>query len=324
MEPRPQQPRQQGGSRNQSPAGDPAGQTSSFQPGPEPQHGYPAGYDPSTIVAPPRSDYDYSPLDLAPPGQRRRRQLIAGAIGALSIILLGALVVFAWTLLRDESPPTDQNDRVALATRVTGDAPNVAATPPATVVPTQPAAAPTSPPATEAPTAPAGSAVKTDEAGLTALLPDASELPPGFEVSAESSLAMTDVVAALGDSRIAEQNLTNWGWTANVQREFTNAAAEPGATSSLTVSLHGFKDAPSATEALPFYSDILVNLGYAEQEAPALGEHARLLRLDQEDGGVVIALYVQKGPVLYRFGGYALGGDPTQDVLDLATKVLGG
>src|SRR5699024_8299499 len=148
------------------------------------------------------------------------------------------------------------------------------------------AAEPTAPPATEEPTTPAEPTVATDEAGLTAMLPDASVLPDGFELTEETSLPEADVVTALGGSRIAEQNLEKWGWTANVQRVFTNAGAAPGTTTSLTASLHGFKDAPSAAEALPFYSDILIDaLGYAEQEAPALGETARLLRLDQEDGG---------------------------------------
>ncbi|HWV23879.1 MAG TPA: hypothetical protein VNZ58_06795, partial [Thermomicrobiales bacterium] len=208
MEPRPQQPRQPTGPRNpspgQTPAGDPSRHTSPYQPGAgyePPQPEYPGGYDPSTVVAPPRSEYDYSPLDLAPPDQRRRRQLIAGAIGALSIILLGALVVFAWTLLRDESPNSDQNNQVAIATRVTDDPDTGAAgTPPATLEPTSAPAEPTAPAATEEPTTPAQSGVKTDEASLTALLPDVSDLPPGFEVTNESSLTQADVVAALGDS----------------------------------------------------------------------------------------------------------------------------
>lgn len=337
MEPRPQQPRQPSGQRNQSPGQTPGGDpssSSSHQPlhGHDPQQsGFPEGYDPTTVVAPPRSDYDYSPLDLAPPGQRRRRQLIAGAIGALSIILLGALIVFGWTVLRDDTPDDDPQDRVAIATQAPendsdaadGGANEAATPPPASEEPTTPSSEPTEPAATEASTSGSDSSVQTDEAGLTALLPDASALPEGFELQTESVLDEQDVVTALGGSRIAEQNLADWGWTTNVQREFANEFAEAGATSSLTVSLHGFKDAASATEALPYYSDILINLGYSETDAPALGENARMLKIDQEDGGVVIALYVQKGPVLYRFGGYALNGDPAQDVLDLATQVLG-
>jgi hypothetical protein len=335
MEPRPQQPRQPSGQRNQSPGQTPPGgsappSTSHYQPipGHGPIEGYPEGYDPTTVVAPPRTDYDYSPLDLAPPGQRRRRQLIAGAIGALSIILIGALIVFGWVLLRDDNPDGDVEDRVAITGQTpesneagaTGD--DAAGTPPVTVEATTDAAAPTEPSATEAPTAPpAGAAnVATDEAGLTAILP---EPPAGFEAGGDTVLAQADVVTALGGSRIAEQNLTNWGWTANIQREYTNPAPEAGATSSLTVSLHGFKDAPSAAESLPFYSDVLLANGYYEVEAPAIGETARMLQLDQEDGGVLVALYVQEGPVLYRFGGYAMAGNPTQDVINIANQTLG-
>src|SRR5690606_36825441 len=94
MEPRPQRPRQpQGGQQPRQP-----GQGQGGTPPPQhPQQGgapdfdtqaYPQGYDPSAFVAPPRTDYDYSPLDLAPPGQRRRRQIIAGVIGALAVILI--------------------------------------------------------------------------------------------------------------------------------------------------------------------------------------------------------------------------------------------
>lgn len=338
MEPRPQQPRPSSGQRNpssgQTPAGGPPPQQPPYQPLPGqefPQEGYPEGYDPTTVVAAPRTDYDYSPLDLAPPGQRRRRQLIAGAIGALSIILLGAVIVFGWMLLRENDPEDNGEDRVAIATQTAesedqsgaGDG-DETGTPPATA----PAAteAPTAPAATEAPTTAPGdaNAGAVDQAGLTALLPDNTLLPAGFDEGVDSSRDLTGVVEALGGSRIAEQNLAAWGWTANVERVFTNSTAEAGLTSSITVSLHGFKDAPSAAESLPFYSDILLNLGYYEVDAPQIGESVRLLRQDGEDGGVTVALYVQQGSVMYRFGGYAMGGDPTQDVINLATAVIGG
>jgi len=256
--------------------------------------------------------------------------LIAGAIGALSIILLGAVIVFGWMLLRENDPDDGGEDRVAVATQTaesedqSGAGDDEAGTPPATApVSTE---APTAPAATEAPTtAPEGAnAGALDQTGLTALLPDNSLLPAGFDAGVDSSRDLAGVVEALGGSRIAEQNLTNWGWTANVERVFSNPTAEAGLTSSITVSLHGFKDAPSAAESLPFYSDILLNLGYYEVDAPQIGESVRLLRQDGEDGGVTVALYVQQGSVMYRFGGYAMGGDPTQDVINLATAVIGG
>ncbi len=333
MEPRPQQPRHPAGGQPQSgqaPAG--GGQPPSQPPQEPEQQGFPEGYDPTTVVAPPRADYDYSPLDLAPPGQRRRRQLIAGAIGALSVLLIGALIVFGWMLLREDPDDSDDaQDRVAAVTQTPeaneaagGDADDAATPPPATEAPTE--AAPTQPAATEPPVeeeAPA-SDVATDEAGLTAILPDASTLPAGFDEGTDSTRTLEEVTNALGASRIAEQNLADWGWTANVERTFTNPAAEPGATQTVIVSLHGFKDAPSAAEALPFFTDILINLGYYDVEAPPLGESQRMLRQDQEDGTVWVTLYVQEGPVMYRYIGIAPGGDPTQDVIDLATQMLGG
>lgn len=338
MEPRPQQPRQPSGGQSQ-PQGQPSsgGSQPPSQPPPPPQgpenQGYPEGYDPTTVVAPPRADYDYSPLDLAPPGQRRRRQLIAGALGALSVVLVGALIVFGWMLVRDDPADDDPQDRVASVTQTpesneaAGDGGNVAATPPATTeAPTEEAAAePTPPEATEPPDedAPA-SDVETDEAGLTAILPDSSTLPEGFDEGADASRSLEEVTNALGASRIAEQNLANWGWTANVERTFTNPAAEPGVTSSLIVSLHGFQDGPAAAEALPFFTDILINLGYYDVDPPPLGESQRMLRQDQEDGTVWVTLYVQEGPIMYRYIGIAPGGDPTQDVIDVATQMLGG
>jgi hypothetical protein len=274
-------------------------------------------------------DYDYSPLDLAPPGQRRRRQFIAGAIGALSVVLLGALIVFGWILLRDEAPSDDEN-LTAIATQAPSDdglaaAPgeDAAGTPaPATEAPTT-VPAPTQPASTDpVPPDPAGQAVATDQDSLIATLPNAAMLPPGFGEGADTVRTQEEVVNALGGSRIAEQNLANWGWTANVERAFNNTAPEAGATSNITISLHGFKDAASAAEALPFYSDVLAANGYYDVPAPALGESARMLQLDQEDGGTLVALYVQQGPILYRVGGYALGGDPTQDVINVATQML--
>jgi hypothetical protein len=303
----------------------------SFQPipGHEGAAGFPEGHDPATVVLPPRTDYDYSPLDLAPPGQRRRRQLIAGAIGALSVLLIGALIVFGWMLLRDDTPTDDEN-RVAMATQQANDAAATEAaieantddgTPPPTPEPTE-AAGPTAPAPTAAPTNPPDTSAPTDVEGLTALMPDAAILPAGFSAGTDSTLAIEDVVVALGGSRIAEQNLANWGWTGNVQRVFENPAPTASATSSITVSAHGFKDAASAAEALPFYSDVLAANGYYDVEAPAVGDSARMLRQDQEDGGVLVALYVQEGPVLYRVGGYALGGDPTADVVSVTQQML--
>ena len=71
------------------------------------------------FIAPPRSDYDYRPLDLAPPGQRRRRQFVAAAIGGLTVLLLVTIGILAFLLFRDEDPDDQpENDIVAAQTEL--------------------------------------------------------------------------------------------------------------------------------------------------------------------------------------------------------------
>jgi hypothetical protein len=162
---------------------------------------------------------------------------------------------------------------------------------------------------------------------LNAMLPGEDALPAGLDAEEDTSLDQASVVTALGASRTVEQNLERWGWSGNVGRTWSAsdpAALEAGATSNISVSIHGFKDAASAAEAFTFYSDVLAaQEGYEEGEPPAMGENSRILTMTDESGGVIVALYVQQGNVLYRFGGYApSGGDPTEDVIALATATL--
>ena len=331
MEPRPQKPRQPQGGRPAQTGGDgtppqPPQQGYTPLPGQEPQ-AYPQGYDPGAFVAPPRTDYDYSPLDLAPPGQRRRRQVIAGVIGALAVVLIGALIVFGWMLLRGEDGGDSGTNIAAVATEspaandVAGA--NTGATPTPETAPTE-ASQPTQPVSPTPTPQPAGPGIDTSEAGLTQLLPDPGLAPAGFDSGTDSTNDLAAVVAAIGGNRQAEQNLTDWGWTANVSRAFNNTEPTDGSTDALLASLHGFKDAPSAAAALTFYADYLASTGASDVDAPALGDSARMLSTTDEGGNVSVSLYVQQGPVLYRFWGVAsAGGDPTQAVIDFATQTLG-
>lgn len=96
--------------------------TQAFPPGE-----YPEGTDPTSFITPPRTEYDYSPLDLAPPGQRRRRQLVAAAVGALSVLLLGTIIFFSYLLLRDEDAPSQNDDLLAAQTEIANEAATVSA-----------------------------------------------------------------------------------------------------------------------------------------------------------------------------------------------------
>ena len=350
MEPRPQRPRTQ---ISQAPASPPSGAPGA---GPGSQRPRPGvvqdGGDPATLLAPSRTDYDYSPLDLAPSGQRRRRQFVAAAIGGFTVLLLGALAIFGYLVLRDDEPGGANDDvtlaqvelansratiaaqetvvaqAVAAQTAVSG----AAATPPPAPT-TQPA--PTDPPAagpTEPPAAATTAAGGADTPGalnadqLAALLPEAAAAPEGLDTPTDTTRDLAAVVEALGGSRAAETNLETWGWSGNVERSFNAsdpAAIGAEATAFLSVSAHGFATPEAAAEALPFFSDILVEgSGYQEVEAPALGDLARLLQVTNEDGSTNVALYVQDGTVLYRVGASSVAGDPTPDAVNVMTSIL--
>lgn len=320
--------------------------------------------DPATFIAPARTDYDYSPLDLAPPGQRRRRQFVAAAVGGLTVLLLGAIAVFGYLLLRDEPVDDNESDLIAAQTeaaelRATAAAAETivaqaaaeqtalaqgpgapSATPPPATDPNAaaaeageggaetPAAGATRPPAETPADAAAGSDAALEPEELTALLPEADDAPAGLDTPSDSSRDQAGVVEALGGGRPAEQNLETWGWTGNVERSFAPSdpeALEADATTALVVSIHGFGTPEAAAEALPFFSQILIDAnGYEEVEAPDLGDSTRLLQIANEDGSTNVALYVQEGTVLYRIGGASSGGDPTEDVTDIATTILEG
>jgi hypothetical protein len=112
MEPRPQRPR----------SASPQQRTGQVPAQQQPPEGHYDEYD-QPYIAPPRTEYDYSPLDLAPSGQRRKRQLVAGAIGGLVILLIAAVSVLAFLLINNG----DDDDGVDLAARETQTAATSAA-----------------------------------------------------------------------------------------------------------------------------------------------------------------------------------------------------
>jgi hypothetical protein len=332
MEPRPQRPRPgQGSNRSQAQGTDRADAT--IDPAFE-------TYEQQPYIAPPRTSYDYSPLDLAPPGQRRRRQLVAAAIGGLLVLLLIALGILGYLLITsgDDSDPSNSPTLNAQETveptaaetasttagdEATGES-NTDEHSTQTSTETNSEDQSTAETGEEADTTPGG----PTKAELNALQPGVEAMPKGIDAVSVTDLTFDEVLGALGGSRIAKQNLEKWGWSGNSGREWDPSdenALEPGATTTLFVSIHGFADADSAGEALVFFSDVLVEgSDYTEVDTPDPGDSARML-MTENDNGVIVALYVQVGNVMYRFGGFApVGGDPTQDVLNLAEATLGG
>lgn len=344
MEPRPQRPRPTSaqGQSTQPHAGGPSSSSS-------PQ-GYSEGADPTAFIAPPRTEYDYSPLDLAPPGQRRRRQLVAGVIGVFALVLIGAIAVFGYLLLRDDSPNANPNvaaTQTALAqqqaslearqTEVANLAPQATGTPQGsagiatgtgTNGETTTRTEPTKTQSTTAPTQVSATTAGPTIDQLKALLPDKGIMPVGLDTVEDTGLDEPGVVAALATNPGAQENLDKWGWSGNAGAKYSASdpgSLDPSATTAISISIHGFGNDAYAADALTFYSDALVKAGGSWQEAtaPSLGGKARLLTQKLEDGTTNVALYVQKGNALYRIGGSSPGGDPTDSVLQVATQMLG-
>lgn len=328
MEPRPQQPRPQPQSGNTPPAGgppqqpqvgpDPAQQTQQYQPQP--------GFDPSAFSAPPRSEYDYSPLDLQPPGQRRKRQVIAGIIGALVVVAIGALIIAGWMAVRDDDKsvdPTPTNDRVAeLNSTPTEPAETTTdgTTPAANETEAAEAPAPTQVPATEAPAA----TVYTAES-IRGTLPVVESMPGAFSEGGDSPQDLPTVVEALGGGPEVETMLTNNGWQAAMTRTFVSDDPVTTGTTIINVSSHAFKDAPSALAALPEYSGILQGFGWSPVEGEQYGDGSTTLTwTNPETGEEAVTIYFVQDQLLYRV--YAIGPaefDSTPNVVHVVRQILG-
>jgi hypothetical protein len=297
------------------------------------------------------------------PRRERHRQRIARNL-LIALVLVVALGALAWNLRDRFFPPTPtQNVAQVTATEPPSvPAVNPDATPPAGTDPS-PTQAPlvsnllaTSTPTpenanqgreavepadTEAndepPTATEPAASEPEPAAAAApvnleeLLPTVAELPvEGLVLTNSGDRTLAAVAGTFGSDEAgaeAEQYLTDLGWSANVFNEF---AAEAGtlpldATNFMSVSIHGFADQASASEALPYFSNVPVAVqGYSDVQADPIGDEIRLLRGVSEDGTTNVTAYIVEGPLLYRIAGSSPAGDPTGHVLQLSEFVING
>ena len=329
MEPRPQKPRPQPQQGNTPPASGPPQQP---QVGPDPaqqtQQHQPYGYDPSAFSAPPRAEYDYSPLDLQPPGQRRKRQVIAGIIGALVVVAIGALLVAGWMALRDDDDtvdPTPTNDRVAELSSTPAENTETTtgeSTPAAGVETTAETPAPTAPPA--ATEAPATTTYTTES--IRGTLPVVESMPGDFSEGGDTPQDLPTVVEALGGGPEVETMLTGNGWQAAMTRTFVSNDPATTGTSTINVSSHAFKDQPSALAALPEYATILEGYGWTKVEGEQVGDGSVTLNwTNTETGEDAVTIYFVDGQLLYRvFAIGPTGFDSTPNALHVVRQIVGG
>ncbi len=348
MEPRPPRPRQQ---YLPNDAGPGAGGYQRTGAGTEQgMYAPPPGYS-----APPA----YPPeIDLVPRRERHRQRIARNILVALLVV--AAIGALGWNV-RDRffsSPPSQNMAQVAPTPAPNPPAVNPDSSPSATneEPPTQ---APlvnnllaTSTPTPEndsesreitsdandegaAATEPALPDPEPDEAtapiDLEALLPTEADLPvQGLAMTNSGERTLTAVSGTFGSAEAnaeAEQVLSDLGWSANVFNDFAAEAGTlpPDATSVITVSIHQFSDQAAASEALMYFSNVVVAVqGFSEGQADPVGDEIRLLRGVSEDGTTNVAAYIVDGPLLYRIGGSSPAGDPTGHVLQLANSLING
>lgn len=285
----------------------------------------------------------YSPgPTLSPIDSPRAPRWLAPVLAALALVLVVGAVAFAVSRARDGGSNRDTAGVAPLATvnatqpssaQPTAAGAGAAVTP--TSAPADDAGAPTSAAATEAPasTAAGGSSTGGSSTGgsssatnARALLPGASDLPAGFVRTEDDSRTQDQVANNLPDPEEAAANLDAWGWQQNAYRTFAipaDQATDPAATNFVNISVHRFADADGASQALSYFADAVISAqGLERIDVDQVGDESIALK-GSPDGANLVVLYLRSGDYLIRIGGSSPQGDPTDDVVAVAKKIIG-
>jgi predicted metalloprotease len=151
--------------------------------------------------------------------------------------------------------------------------------------------------------------------GLFDVLPDASTLLLGMNLTEEHARSAGTIATTFPDVAEAERLFQDWGWRESAARVFTGRT--PSGTTRVEVSVFRLANEQAAAEALPYFLDArAVALGLSKTTAPpARGDDARAILGDVE-GGQEATVYVRRGRDLFRFTGIG-SGNPMVDVAAL-------
>jgi hypothetical protein len=156
------------------------------------------------------------------------------------------------------------------------------------------------------------------DTNLRARLPELGDVPDGMVLTEKGGRGAAEIVATFPDPADAAERFVEWGWQGNAYRDF----ASPDGTTLVSVSLHRFADAQSASEALPYLADARREaLGLESIAVGEVGDQAEAV------GGAVAAgreasLYVRDGAVVARVTVVASTGDPLEIAVSTAMVVL--
>jgi len=159
-----------------------------------------------------------------------------------------------------------------------------------------------------------------------ALLPTTEDAPEGFQRTEKDKRTKEAVASSFPNADEAMANLDEWEWKENAYITFeipVESNPDPNQTTYINVSIHRFGDKTSTKAALAYFSDsVTVSQGLEPLSVERIGDQTVGLS-GAPDGSNLVVLYVRTGNFLIRIGGSSPTGDPAQDVIDLAKKIVG-
>lgn len=292
-----------------------------------------------------------------PRSLRETPLLILGGVA----VFVTCAVVLAGILFNDDEPDavagvaTDQPTATATASSTPSDSPAIATsttqlatippvavtsavTPPvptAETVASEATVAP-APPAPPAPTEPQATTQATESdaavlAVLVELLPTLEDLPDGFVVTNEGSLALDELAEIHPDPEMQRERLRDWGFTGAIERQFEIADGSDTSQAVLTlltalvVEFRTPDDARAAVEASHADAQAAEGADISNVEIEPLGDFARAasgtLTVNGEPLQVAYVI-VQIGNRVISFAGGSPAQDPISEVVDVVSQTL--
>jgi hypothetical protein len=142
-----------------------------------------------------------------------------------------------------------------------------------------------------------------------------------FRIVGEGDLDLPGVMKRLAGGSDTARALDAFGWQGGSYRQF---ASDPpaGRAGWIDISLHYFRDAAAASEAVAFFADSRQRgMHLQPADAEAVGDRAAALG-GPAINGTEYTLYVSSGPLLFAITGVAPAGDPRPDVEAIAATLL--
>lgn len=159
---------------------------------------------------------------------------------------------------------------------------------------------------------------------LSSVLLTEADMPSGILFAHESSLSLTEVVSAY--SSLDQDQLAEWGWLASVDRSFNSAGTvDPSDELQMAViTLHQFGTAEGAASALEGFISSDQDIGWEASHSD--GASVALLTLPSSGNGIIpdgvdVIVYLQLADTVTQIRGFAFGGDPTAETLEIARRL---